>query len=179
LQHLTTLGTGIHGGEDFEVGDELTIGENVAGWVEPATATVTAVGEDGAVTAAEIVDGGTYIGTDPTGTFELGHPVAPPEAAAVAEKQLTDAADKTQGGVEKAGSEVGGASQFANMSTVAVATGACTVASLVVAMAALALRKHTRFSSNESELALQSIHSGGMALTPATHTMVPPLVASC
>jgi hypothetical protein len=58
-------------GPAFAVGDTLKIGVGVADWQVPATVEVTSVGTSGEVLSVNIVDGGVFVGTDRSGTYNL------------------------------------------------------------------------------------------------------------
>jgi hypothetical protein len=51
----------VSGGQGYSIGDHVTIGEDVQGWVVPAVVTVTSVDDTGGITSAEIFDGGKFV----------------------------------------------------------------------------------------------------------------------
>jgi hypothetical protein len=58
-------------GTGYSVGDLESVGEGVEGWQAPATVRITAVNENGGITAFELVEGGEF--STEAGTFTLSY----------------------------------------------------------------------------------------------------------
>jgi hypothetical protein len=160
---VTTLRTGasmpiVDPGRSYSVGDHIRIGDASPAWAAPAMVEVTGVDENGGITTTSVVDGGSFIGDDILGQYDLT-PFETSLLLMASNSEFTDVNAVGRGSKDSAAA--------GPLSTIGECAAIAAVVIVVAALAVANMRQRFSSSGETTNSVVQTGHASTAPWTPA------------